>query len=145
MVHIDANEEISILKDQLTSQTTSSISATTNSALSNAPSSLFPNISDPSDDDLLRTPPPPNLNLSDLSPDSESLTALSLTPRAPAPPSFLGTPKGQSSLLQRAGFQPNKSSFFHTTRHFQDCSFDYALLVIQRITSNTYIPTFCSS
>lgn len=111
MVHIDANEEISILKDQLTSQTTSSISATTNSALSNAPSSLFPNISDPSDDDLLRTPPPPNLNLSDLSPDSESLTALSLTPRAPAPPSFLGTPKGQSSLLQRAGFQPNKSSF----------------------------------
>ena len=72
---------------------------------SNAPSSLFPRISPPSDEDnLLRTPPPPDLQLSELFPSSESLPTVN-TPRVPA--SYLG---GQSALLQHAGFQPYKSS-----------------------------------
>ncbi|KAF8898620.1 hypothetical protein BD779DRAFT_23979 [Infundibulicybe gibba] len=99
----DANVEISILKDQVT--TRSKISST--SETPHIPSTRFPEISISSSDNLLMTPPPPDLHLSELSPSSDSLSSdNSATPKRPVS-SFLG---GQSALLQRAGFQPNKSS-----------------------------------
>jgi hypothetical protein len=57
----------------------------------------------PSDDDLLNTPPPPDLQLCDLSPSTESLPSVNTTPKG------LSNFGAQSALLQRAGFQPQKS------------------------------------
>ncbi|KAF8078502.1 hypothetical protein FPV67DRAFT_1465462 [Lyophyllum atratum] len=106
----DANVEISILKDQLASQvaTHSNVSSTTEISASQLAPTHFPHMSVPSDDDLLNTPPPPDLQLDELSPSSESLLLVQSTPQTtPKGPAYLG---GHSALLQRAGFHPNKSN-----------------------------------
>ncbi|KAJ7492508.1 hypothetical protein FB451DRAFT_1078623 [Mycena latifolia] len=90
----DANVEISILKDQVAAQ-----SAADDTSI--APSSLFPQLTPQSDDDLLSTPAPPDLQLEDLSPSTDSLPSVdNTTPRA----------KAQSALVNRSGAAPYKSS-----------------------------------
>ncbi|KAJ7181781.1 hypothetical protein C8R43DRAFT_281291 [Mycena crocata] len=91
----DANVEVSILKDQLAAQTASSDNT------SIAPSSLFPQLTPQSDDDLLSTPAPADLQLEDLSPSTDSLPSVdNTTPRA----------KAQSALINHSGAAPYKSS-----------------------------------
>ncbi|KAJ6575237.1 hypothetical protein B0H19DRAFT_987264 [Mycena capillaripes] len=94
----DANVEISILKDQLAAHP-----ASDNNSI--APSSLFPQLTPPSEDNLLHTPAPEDLQLEDLTPSSDSLPSLDAksldtTPRA----------KAQSALVHRSGAIPYKSS-----------------------------------
>ncbi|KAJ7631093.1 hypothetical protein FB45DRAFT_917483 [Roridomyces roridus] len=90
----DANVEISILKDQLAAQ-----SATDNASI--APSSHFPQLTtQQSEDDLLNTAPPPDLQLEDLTPSSDSLPSVDTTPRG----------KAQSALVNRSGAGPFKSN-----------------------------------
>ncbi|KAJ6621250.1 hypothetical protein B0H10DRAFT_2215474 [Mycena sp. CBHHK59/15] len=73
----DANVEVSILKDQLAAH-----SASDNTSIT--PSSVFPQVAAQSDDDLLSTPAPPDLQLEDLSPSTDSLPSIDLPhgPRA---------------------------------------------------------------
>ncbi|KIK71127.1 hypothetical protein GYMLUDRAFT_149017 [Collybiopsis luxurians FD-317 M1] len=104
----DANAEISHLKDQLTAR--SSVSPSSDSSNSSIPS--FPRISVPSTEDLLNTSAPSDLQLSELDPSTEPLSDTHLsedeaTPRKAAP---ISANKGQSTLLQRAGFNPASSS-----------------------------------
>ncbi|KAJ7487721.1 hypothetical protein B0H11DRAFT_2014583 [Mycena galericulata] len=89
----DANVEVSILKDQLAAQ-----SASDNTSI--APSSLYPQLTPQSEDDLLATAPPPDLQLEDLTPSSDSLPSVDTTPRA----------KAQSALVNRSGAAPYKSN-----------------------------------
>ncbi|KAJ6604768.1 hypothetical protein DFH09DRAFT_897836 [Mycena vulgaris] len=89
----DANVEVSILKDQIAAQ-----SASDNTSI--APSSLFPKLTPQSDDDLLSTPAPADLQLEDLFPSTDSLPSVDSTPRA----------KAQSALVNRSGAAPYKSS-----------------------------------
>ncbi|KAF8922437.1 hypothetical protein CPB85DRAFT_1267592 [Mucidula mucida] len=101
----DANAEISALKDQLLAAATaspdSSASSTHSSHSSESSTHNTPTISN---DDLLNTPPPADLQLSDLDPSTDSLLLdEELTPRKPTP----SRTTGQSILLQRAGLSPN--------------------------------------
>ncbi|KAJ7786440.1 hypothetical protein B0H16DRAFT_1490483 [Mycena metata] len=89
----DANVEVSILKDQLAAQP-----ASDNTSI--APSSLFPQLTPHSEDDLLNTPAPADLQLEDLTPSTDSLPSVDTTPRA----------KAQSALVNRSGATPYKSS-----------------------------------
>ncbi|KAJ7070905.1 hypothetical protein C8F01DRAFT_1108291 [Mycena amicta] len=84
----DANVEISILKDQVVTSDVTSI----------APSTHFPQLTPHSEDDLLSTPAPTDLQLEDLSPSTDSLPSVETTPRA----------KGQSALVARSGAAPLK-------------------------------------
>ncbi|GLB36263.1 putative regulation of microtubule motor activity [Lyophyllum shimeji] len=104
----DANVEISILRDQLANQAAaqSSVPSMAEIPVPQPPPTDFPHISVPSDEDLINTSPPPDLQLDDLSPSSESLPS-STAQTTPKGPTYRG---GQSALLQRAGFQPNKSN-----------------------------------
>ncbi|KIM85349.1 hypothetical protein PILCRDRAFT_358334 [Piloderma croceum F 1598] len=109
----DANVEISILKDQVSAGQRSRSSTIISEPTSSAPSSLFPHVSPPStasDENLLTTPPPPNLQLSDLLPAFDEIppTTPTITPRPQS--ASIGTASGQSLLLQRAGFQPAKTA-----------------------------------
>ncbi|KAF8216102.1 hypothetical protein K438DRAFT_626245 [Mycena galopus ATCC 62051] len=95
----DANVEVSILKDQLAAQPA-------DNASSIAPSSHFPSLAPQSDseDNLLNTPAPTDLQLEDLTPSTDSLpsvdtTSVDTTPRA----------KAQSALVYRSGAAPYKS------------------------------------
>ncbi|KAJ7619146.1 hypothetical protein DFH06DRAFT_76473 [Mycena polygramma] len=91
----DANVEISILKDQLAAH-----AASDNTSI--APSTLYPQLTPHSEDDLLNTPAPADLQLEDLTPSSDSLpetSSLETTPRA----------KAQSALVNRSGAAPYKS------------------------------------
>ncbi|TFK41042.1 hypothetical protein BDQ12DRAFT_678787 [Crucibulum laeve] len=90
----DANVEISILKDQLGA-------AEADKASSQAHSSQFHAMSVPSDDNLLNTMPPPDLQLSELSPASET-PAVTTTPKASTSSS------GHSVLISKAGIQADK-------------------------------------
>ncbi|KAF5377450.1 hypothetical protein D9615_005301 [Tricholomella constricta] len=113
----DANVEISILKDQVAAQVSIHSNASSTAEIY-APQTELPHISVPSEDDLLNTPPPPDLQLDELSPSSESLPLAESTPQTtPKAPTYLG---GQSALLQRAGFHPHRatppSSSTHVTR-----------------------------
>ncbi|KAI0080242.1 hypothetical protein K474DRAFT_1590025 [Panus rudis PR-1116 ss-1] len=109
----DANEEISILKEQLAAASARAAS------ISDLPSSTAPSVTShgPSEDDesLLSTPAPPDLQLADLTPPPE-------TPAKDFPPiTTLKSPHsselsaGQASLLQRAGFQPPRAGSSTTT------------------------------
>ncbi|KII93534.1 hypothetical protein PLICRDRAFT_100265 [Plicaturopsis crispa FD-325 SS-3] len=109
----DANVEVSILKDQLAASQATKSSASINTAeepSSSTPSSLYQGVSR-TDDDLLTTPPP-DMQLADLSPvsDSPSDSPYATTTPRPKLPSIDTTGKGQSALLQRAGFQPGRSN-----------------------------------
>lgn len=95
----DANVEISILKDQLASLSTENSS-------SKSLSTQYPATSIPSDDNLLKTAPPADLELADLSPSSDSVNSVYSTPKAT--PSSRST--FQPTLFQRASFQQNKNS-----------------------------------
>ncbi|EDR15644.1 uncharacterized protein LACBIDRAFT_300766 [Laccaria bicolor S238N-H82] len=95
----DANVEISILKDQLASLSTE------NGSLKSL-SVQYPATSTASDDNLLKTAPPADLELADLSPSSDSVNSMYSTPKAT--PSSRST--FQSTLFQRASFQQNKNS-----------------------------------
>ncbi|KAE9410986.1 hypothetical protein BT96DRAFT_1011682 [Gymnopus androsaceus JB14] len=106
----DSNAEISHLKDQLAAR--SSASSSSDSSHSSGP--LFPRMSAPSTEDLLSTPAPPDLQLAELDPSTDNLPDTNssedeATPRKAAP-----LHKGQSTLLQRAGFQPAHSSSMST-------------------------------
>ncbi|KAJ7235897.1 hypothetical protein B0H12DRAFT_1141023 [Mycena haematopus] len=95
----DANVEVSILKDQLAAQ------PAWDNASSIAHSSHFPSIAPQSEDNLLNTPAPTDLQLEDLTPSTDSLpsvdtTSLDTTPRA----------KAQFALVNRSGAAPYKSS-----------------------------------
>ncbi|KAJ7225407.1 hypothetical protein GGX14DRAFT_420337 [Mycena pura] len=87
----DANVEVSILKDQL---------AAAQSALDNTSSTRFPQLTPQSEDNLLSTPAPADLQLEDLSPSTDSLPLVDTTPRA----------KAHSVLVKRAGAAPYKSN-----------------------------------
>ncbi|KIJ68326.1 hypothetical protein HYDPIDRAFT_81632 [Hydnomerulius pinastri MD-312] len=107
----DAGVEISILKDKLSTARSKASSIVSETPTSTAPSSLFPPLSPPStEENLLNTPPPPDLKLSELSSDKSSVS----TPSRP-PSTSLSSTSGQSILLQRAGFQPNKFSVTQST------------------------------
>ncbi|KAF5390309.1 hypothetical protein D9757_002817 [Collybiopsis confluens] len=102
----DANAEISHLKDQLTARP----AVSTDNSNSSVPS--LPRISASSAEDLLSTPPPPDLQLSELDPSSERLSD---TPSSEdeATPRKIQSPvinKSQAALLQRAGFNPAASA-----------------------------------
>ncbi|KAH8102481.1 hypothetical protein BXZ70DRAFT_928693 [Cristinia sonorae] len=100
----DANEEITILKEQALA------------AAQRAPAELPPSSRasvashDPSDDEesLLSTPAPADLQLSDLTPPEVPTKDSPFTPR-PVRPKVV-TSLEQSTLLHRAGFQPPKTS-----------------------------------
>ncbi|KAF7307034.1 hypothetical protein MIND_00496400 [Mycena indigotica] len=89
----DANVEISILKDQISTQSSSDL-------ISIAPSTSFQQLTPHSEDDLLNTPAPTDLQLEDLSPSSESLPSVETTPRA----------KSHSAIVARSGAAPYKSN-----------------------------------
>ncbi|KAG9314469.1 hypothetical protein JVU11DRAFT_5266 [Chiua virens] len=100
----DAGVEMSILKDQLSATRANPPSASSESSTSETASSSFPLSSPPStEESLLNTPPPPDFNLSELSTDKSSVFTASRPPST----SFSST-SGQSTLLQRTGFQPGK-------------------------------------
>ncbi|KAI9572857.1 hypothetical protein HD554DRAFT_2202688 [Boletus coccyginus] len=122
----DAGVEMSILKDQLSAATRSKPPSThSESSACSAPSSSFPLSSPPStEENLLNTPPPPDFNLSELSTDKSSVS----TPSRP-PTSFSST-SGQSTILQRAGFQPGKLSISTST---------------PPVTRSSTLPTFSAS
>ncbi|THH30064.1 hypothetical protein EUX98_g4120 [Antrodiella citrinella] len=99
----DANEEVNILKEQLT--------AATQRALAEMPPSSNVSVAshDPSDEEsLLSTPAPIDLQLSDLTPPEVPHKDSPFTPK-PARPK-IATSLEQSQLLHRAGFQPPKNS-----------------------------------
>jgi hypothetical protein len=102
----DSNAEISVLRDQLAAAQARASSQTLNSSVfagtpSEGSSSLAPNASKSSEDDLLRTQPPPDLELPDFPPEPE----LPPVPDAPRPStSSADSESGQSVLLHRAGF-----------------------------------------
>ncbi|KAF9229413.1 hypothetical protein BS17DRAFT_20891 [Gyrodon lividus] len=107
----DAGVEISILKDQLSASRSKPSSIKSEISVSTAPSTLFPPLSlQSTEENLLSTPPPPGLKLSELSTDKSSVP----TPSRPPSTSFSST-SGQSALLQRAGFQPGKFSIPNST------------------------------
>lgn len=90
--------EISILKDQLASQSSTSVAENVSVALPR-----FPQLSISSDDDLLNTLPPPDLQLSELAPSTDSLpTSVEATPRGPSTTA--------QSALQRAKFRSTVST-----------------------------------
>ncbi|KAG6845745.1 hypothetical protein H0H87_003799 [Tephrocybe sp. NHM501043] len=127
----DANVEISILKDQLANIAADQASSPPIEPLASQKSQTeFPQISTPSDEDLLSTPPPPDLQLNELSHSSESANSdcspLQSTPKGPAQAG------GQSALLQRAGFHPNKTKI--ATPPFQP-----------RVTRSTTLPSLYTS
>ena len=96
---LDANVEISILKDQLAVQS----SASSNNKIPPPPPPelpQFPSTVSSSEEDLPPTPPSPDMQLSDLVQCSDDLLSTLETPRRPS--------NGQSALLQHAGFQPTK-------------------------------------
>nr|GAT58982.1 predicted protein [Mycena chlorophos] len=86
----DANVEISILKDQLAAPPAPDVGSTTE----------FPQLTPDSQDDLLSTPAPTDLQLEDLSPSTDSLPSVETTPRA----------KAQSALVARSGAAPHRSN-----------------------------------
>ncbi|KAI0830652.1 hypothetical protein BC628DRAFT_1355000 [Trametes gibbosa] len=107
----DANEEISILKDQLSAARANSMSTT--SVGSSAPSSLPNATPSLSDEDLLSVPTPPDLCLTDLTPPPEtpakdfpSVPISVVSPR----PTKGANPSTPISMLHRAGFQPPRSN-----------------------------------
>ncbi len=97
----DANIEVSVLKDQLAAQVNSS-SRESISSPSSAP--VLRN----SSDDLFNTPPPADLQLSELDRSSDSLLLFDneVTPKKRS----ASRQAGQSVLLNRAGFQPMTST-----------------------------------
>ncbi|KAF7969219.1 hypothetical protein HWV62_27925 [Athelia sp. TMB] len=106
----DANVEISILKDQLASSIQSSrapsiISEPESASLGSASIFTTP-ISQPitPSDDLLKTPPPPDMQLSDLSPCDESPANATPTRHR------TNSANGQSAILKRAGFKAPASA-----------------------------------
>ncbi|KAG6911874.1 hypothetical protein DXG01_000121 [Tephrocybe rancida] len=112
----DANVEISILKDQVTNLTAlQSSKAAAETPAPQRSQTEFPQIATPSDEDLLSTPAPSDLQLDELSHSSGSLSSehcsLQATPKGPT---HTG---GQSALLQRAGFHPNKSKIATPPSH----------------------------
>ncbi|KAH0838404.1 hypothetical protein J3R83DRAFT_6711 [Lanmaoa asiatica] len=122
----DAGVEMSILKDQLSVARSNPPSTHSESSASTTLSSSFPLSSPPlTEESLLSTPPPPDFNLSDLSTDKSSIS----TPSRPPSTSFSST-SGQSILLQRAGFQPAKSSISTST---------------PSVTRSSTLPTFSAS
>ncbi|KIK96371.1 hypothetical protein PAXRUDRAFT_138599 [Paxillus rubicundulus Ve08.2h10] len=104
----DASVEISILKGQLSASRSKPSSI--HSEISTAPSALFPSHLPSTEENLLSTPPPPGLKLSELSTNKTSLS----TPSRP-PSTSLSSTSGQSALLQRAGFQPGKFTASNST------------------------------
>ncbi|KAJ3879095.1 hypothetical protein F5051DRAFT_215222 [Lentinula edodes] len=105
----DANAEISHLKDQLT---TRSSAASSDSSHSSGPS--FPRMSAPSTEDLLSTPAPPDLQLSELDLSTETLQDSSTSEDEVTPRKQIPNSKGHSALLQRAGFMPAQTSSLST-------------------------------
>ncbi|KAJ4001056.1 hypothetical protein F5050DRAFT_1561794 [Lentinula boryana] len=105
----DANAEISHLKDQLSARSSTSSS---DSSHSSGPS--FPRMSAPSTEDLLNTPAPPDLQLSELEPSTETLPDSSTSEDELTPRKQNLNSKGQSLLLQRAGFMPAHTSSLST-------------------------------
>lgn len=97
----DANIEVSVLKDQLAAQVNSSSRESISS-----PSSA-PDLRN-SSDDLFNTPPPADLQLSELDRSSDSLLLFDneVTPKKRS----ASRQAGQSVLLNRAGFQPMTST-----------------------------------
>ena len=102
----DSNAEVSVLKDQLaTAQARISRHAPSTSVSSLTPPEDPPavsNVRKSSEDDLLRTQPPSDLDLPDFTPESNLPRSVSDLPRPST--SSTDSEAGQSALLQRAGF-----------------------------------------
>ncbi|THH20836.1 hypothetical protein EW146_g594 [Bondarzewia mesenterica] len=98
----DANAEISVLKDQIQTIQARASNVTLNSEASSSRSTFLQNGPQKSDDDLLHTQLPSDLQLSDLSPESNSPSPTTATPRPLTSP--LNKDAGQSALLRKAGF-----------------------------------------
>ncbi|KAG6860112.1 hypothetical protein C0995_015550 [Termitomyces sp. Mi166 len=123
----DANVEISILKDQVASLTAQLSKLPVETLPPQESQTYFSQVSAPSDDDLLNTPPPPNLQLDELSHSSDSSdnSSLQATPKGPA------TMSGRSAL-HHAGFQPTKSRIATPPYH-------------PRVTRSTTLPSLYTS
>src|SRR6266404_1873287 len=106
---VDSNAEVSVLRDQLaaaqarSSKYTPSTSASSLTTPEDPPAAA--RVPKSLEEDLLRTQPPPDLELPDVIPP-ESQISLSVS-EAPRPStSSANSEAGQSALLQRAGFLP---------------------------------------
>ncbi|TCD69983.1 NADH:ubiquinone oxidoreductase [Steccherinum ochraceum] len=102
----DANEEITILKEQL-------LAASQRAVVEIPPSSNASVAShDPSDEEsLLSTAAPPDLQLSDLTPPDVPIKDSPFTPKPVRPRVFTS----EQARLHRAGFHPPKTSTSHST------------------------------
>ncbi|PFH54585.1 hypothetical protein AMATHDRAFT_52221 [Amanita thiersii Skay4041] len=96
----DANDEISILKEQVINFTNAS-----EKMLPQLDSTLFPQVPVASNEDLLQTSPPDELHLSDLSPTDDSTPSIESTPKATLP-----RHRDVQPALQLADLQPSKSN-----------------------------------
>ncbi|KAI0715260.1 hypothetical protein C8Q76DRAFT_618398 [Earliella scabrosa] len=109
----DANEEITILKDQLSAAQQRANNFSAPSVESSAPSSSLPHATPSlSDEDLLSVPTPPDLCLADLTPPPE--TPAKDYPSHPLPivsprPTKDVSPATPPSMLHRAGFNPPRN------------------------------------
>ena len=104
----DSNAEVSVLRDQLAAAQARARARASSLALNSAPSRtssegsfLAPHVSKPSDDDLLHTQPPADLELPDF-PQPDTPLSVRDAPRPST--SSADSESGQSILLQRAGF-----------------------------------------
>ncbi|KAH9969004.1 hypothetical protein BC827DRAFT_303330 [Russula dissimulans] len=102
----DSNAEVSVLRDQLAAAQTRARASSqafnsVPSRTSSEGSSFTPHVSKPSDDNLLHTQPPADLELPDF-PQPETPLSLRDAPRPST--SSADSESGQSILLQRAGF-----------------------------------------
>ncbi|KDQ63621.1 hypothetical protein JAAARDRAFT_29646 [Jaapia argillacea MUCL 33604] len=98
----DANEEIAILKDQLAAA--NSRGSIMGTDITTPASSVAP-----SDEDLLRTAPPPDLQLADLLPSAEE-ARVSIDSGIARSSISSESSSRHSAFLSRAGFNPSKST-----------------------------------
>ncbi|OCH95771.1 hypothetical protein OBBRIDRAFT_767030 [Obba rivulosa] len=116
----DANEEIRILKDQVASVQERLTSTTQNDPVARPAPPRKPSLSD---EDLLSIHPPPDLQLSELSPDLELTTGVAPDGSGSSSPrtaDFFHRPASrQATMLQQAGFQPPRIAISPTTSSFR--------------------------
>ncbi|KAF8271433.1 hypothetical protein EI94DRAFT_1679393 [Lactarius quietus] len=98
----DSNTEVSVLKDQLAAAQVRAPRHASSTSVSSLVPPEDPQASKCIEDDLLRTQPPSDLELPDLTPESNIPRSVSEVPRPST--SSVDSEAGQSALLQRAGF-----------------------------------------
>ncbi|KAG6820372.1 hypothetical protein H0H93_001343 [Arthromyces matolae] len=125
----DASVEVSILKDQIANLQEQMTKPLVQPSVSQESQTAFSRASTRSEEDLLSTAPPPDLEFGQLSPSTDSLSSdgapLQSTPKAV-------TAANQSAARQRAGFEMNKSRIASPPSH-------------PRVTRSTTLPSLYMS